>query len=140
MNQGINYTRLAVNIGGLVAVFFLGRFIFKKVQERKILREYGKLSNITRDRKGNSLGSQQPDADYEIYARQLKEMMKGIDWLNQNEPKIVDLISQMDCKTRKGVELAFNNTYGDGQTLDTWLADDLGSSNLEKVRNLLNCS
>lgn len=140
MNQGINYTRLAVNIGGLVAVFFLGRFIFKKVREKKLLQGFGKLSNITNDKKGNSLGSQQADVDYGIYAKQLYEMMKGIDWLNSNEPKIVDLISQMDCKTRKGVELAFNNTYGGGQTLDTWLADDLGSSNLAQVRNLLNCS
>jgi hypothetical protein len=140
MNQGINYTKLAINIGGLVAVFFIGRFVFKKVREKKLLRDYGKLSNITNDRKGNSLGSQGADTDYGIYAKQLKELMKGIDWLNSNEPKIVDFISQMDCKTRKGVELAFNNTYGDGQNLDTWLADDLGSSNLAQVRNLLNCS
>lgn len=140
MNQGINYTKLAINIGGLVAVFFIGRFIFKKVQEKKLLRDFGKLSNITNDRKGNSLGSQGADTDYEIYAKQLKELMKGIDWLNSNEPKIVNLISQMDCKTRKGVELAFNNIYGDGQNLDTWLADDLGSSNLAQVRKLLNCS
>jgi hypothetical protein len=140
MNQGINYTKLAINIGGLVAVFFIGRFVFKKVREKKLLRDFGKLSNITNDRKGNSLGSQQAGEDYGIYAKQLKEMMDGIDWLNKNEPKIVDLISQMDCKTRKGVELAFNNTYGDGQNLDYWLADDLGSSNLAQVRNLLNCS
>ncbi len=140
MNQGINYTRLAVNIGGLVAVFFLGRFIFKKVREKKLLQGFGKLSNITNDKKGNSLGSQQAGEDYGIYAKQLHEMMDGIDWFNSNESKIVDLISQMDCKTRKGVELAFNNTYGGGQTLDTLLAGELGSSNLAQARNLMNCS
>ena len=140
MNQGINYTRLAVNIGGLVAVFFLGRFIFKKVREKKLLQGFGKLSNITNDKKGNSLGSQQAGEDYGIYAKQLYEMMDGVDWFNSNEPKIVDLISQMDCKTRKGVELAFNNIYGGGQNLDTRLADELSSSNLAQARNLMNCS
>jgi hypothetical protein len=46
----------------------------------------------------------------------------------------------MDCKTRKAVETTFNNTYGNGLTLDTWLADDLGESNLAQARNLMNCS
>jgi hypothetical protein len=138
--EKMNYTRLALNIGGIVAVFFGARFIYKKIKEKELLRSFGKLSNITNDRKGNSLGSQQAGVDYGIYAKQLYEMMDGVDWFNSNEPKIVDLISQMDCKTRKGVELAFNNTYGGGENLDTRLADELSSSNLAQARNLMNCS
>ncbi len=134
------YTRLALNIGGLVAVFFAGRFIYKKIKEKEILRNFGNLSNITNNELGNSIGQQTADVDYGIYAKQLHEMMDGVDWFNSNESKIVDLISQMDCKTRKGTRESFNNTYGGGQTLDTWLAGDLGSSNLAMARNLMNCS
>ena len=51
MNQGINYTRLAVNIGGLVAVFFLGRFIFKKVVYRHRIKHGSlKSGNIPLDK------------------------------------------------------------------------------------------
>ena len=136
----MNYTRLALNIGGIVAVFFGARFIYKKIKEKELLRNFGKLSNITNDNKGNSLGNQQAGEDYGIYAKQLYEMMDGVDWFNSNESKIVDLISQMDCKTRKGTKETFNSTYGGGQTLDTWLSGDLGSSNLAQARNLMNCS
>ena len=31
------YTRLALNIGGMVALFFAGRFIYKKIKEKEIL-------------------------------------------------------------------------------------------------------
>jgi|TARA_R110000744_G_scaffold61480_1_gene126971 hypothetical protein len=141
MEQGMNrYTRLALNIGGMVALFFAGRFIYKKIKEKEILRNFGSLSNITNNNQGNSLGEQTADADYGILAKQLHELMDGFDYFNRNESKIVDLISQMDCKTRKAVETTFNNTYGNGLTLDTWLADDLGESNLAQARNLMNCS
>ena len=40
------YTRLALNIGGMVALFFAGRFIYKKIKEKEILRNFGSLSNI----------------------------------------------------------------------------------------------
>jgi hypothetical protein len=141
MKQGMNnYTKVALTIGGLVGVFFIGRFIYKKIKEKELLRSFGKLSNITRNNRGNKLGNEQAGEDYGIYAKQLHEMMDGIDWFNSNEPKIVDLISQMDCKTRKGVELAFNNTYGGGQNLDTLLEGELSESYLAQARNLMNCS
>ena len=135
-----NYTKVALTIGGLVGVFFIGRFIYKKIKEKELLRSFGKLSNITRNNRGNKLGNEQAGVDYGIYAKQLYEMMDGIDWFNSNEPKIVDLISQIDCKTRKGVELAFNNTYGGGQNLDTLLEGELSESYLAQARNLMNCS
>ncbi len=139
MEDKRNYTRLALNVAGLVGVFFLGRFIVKKIREKKALREFGSISNITNDNQGNSLGTQGAGADYGIYAKQLHELLDGVDWFNRNESKILDTLRQMDCKTRKEVEKAFNESYGEGETLDTWLAGDLSGSKLQDARNYLNC-
>jgi len=139
MEDNSRYTRLAIRVAGLVGVFFLGRFIVKKIKEKKALREFGGISNITNNNQGNQLGTQQAGADYGIYAKQLKELMDGVDWFNRNETKILDTLRNMDCATRKAVEQAFNESYGEGQTLDDWLAGDLSGGRLQEARNYMTC-
>ena len=138
--QGFNYTKLAIRLGVLTGVVLLGRFIYKKIKEKEALRGFGNLSNITNNNAGNQLGVNQAGQEYGILAKELYELMDGVDWFNMNEQKIIDRIASMDCFTRKQVEKSFNENYGGGENFDSWLADDLSGSKLIQARNLMACT
>ena len=114
-------------------------FIIKLIRNKKLLREFGSMRNITNDNRGNDLGTDDAGSDYGIIAKQLFEYMDGVDWFNSNESKIMSTIQNLTCTERKAVKKEFELTYGKGETLDDWLKDDLGSNNLIKARNLMNC-
>jgi hypothetical protein len=133
-------TKIYIQRGVIFAVLVIGGlFIRKKIKDAKLKKAFGDVGSLTNDDKGNTLGGETAGKDYGIVAKQLHEKMDGVDWFGSNEQKIIDILTQLTCEERESVKVAFETTYGDGNTLDTWFQGDLSGDKLQKARDLMTC-
>lgn len=140
MPRRVNYGKLFFGLAVFTGAVIGFGFLIKQIKMRKALRDMGDLRNISDDSRGNQIGlNPATEGDYSQEASEMYQLLDGIDWFNRNEDDIIDKLYRMDCATRQGMAREFEIRYGDGETFDEWLADDLGSNNLETARLLMRC-
>ena len=133
-------TKIYIQRGVIFAVLVVGVFfVIKKIKQAKLKKAFGDVGSLTNDSKGNTLGGATAGKDYGIIAKQLHEKMDGVDWFGTQEQKIIDILVLLTCEEREKVKIAFETTYGDGNTLDTWFQGDLSGDKLQIARDLMSC-
>tara|TARA_B100001057_G_scaffold500373_1_gene615058 strand:+ start:1963 stop:2523 length:561 start_codon:yes stop_codon:yes gene_type:complete len=138
VNYGKLFFGLAVFTGAVIGFGFL----IKQIKIKKALRDMPDLRNLSDDSRGNQQGlNPATEGDYSQEASEMYELLDGIDWFIQDkEDDVLEKLARMDCATRQGMAREFEMRYGNGDSFDKWLADDLGDNNLETARILMRCS
>jgi len=134
----MQYARLGAMLGVGYIIF---QVIRKAIVKRKVLREFGDISTITNNKRGNKGGFTLPKNTQtltfkpRLHAQRLYDAMKG---LGTDEDMIWTTLEPLTSVDRKKVRNYFNTYFGNGYSLDQWLADDLRGRNLQRARAYFN--
>jgi hypothetical protein len=135
----IKYIKLGLGLG---ASFLLGRYIYRKIRQAKLMRGFGNPKTLGENKMGNEGGFSQPiDKSTENVfnprpsAQALLDAMKG--W-GTSESQIWNTLEPLNLEQRNKVRSYFNIYFADGSTLFEWFDGDLGGSSLTKAKSYFN--
>lgn len=135
----IKYIKLGLMLGASV---ILGRYIYRKIRQGKIMRGFGNSKVLSNNNLGNEGGFSAPkDSNNENqfnprpHAEKLKDSMKG--W-GTNEGMIWNTLEPLSMEQRNKVRNYFNMYFGNGSTLFEWFDGDLSGSDLSKAKSYFN--